>query len=339
MKTDRNHVLPQAELLYNIKPSHEITTGGSGDSIFEMKSKQHHYILRVSEYSQRKKKHIDFSSRWCEYLSTKMCGIAKPVRSVNNNLYEVIETGDKSYILCLQEKAQGNIIDINNSEQFNEMLFFHLGELMGEMHRLSMNYAGNIPCLEFAWNGPNFWRKDIIILDEDVQQAEKRFLAMLGKLPIEKDSYGIVHFDIHTDNFLVHNDKITLIDFDASQFNWYAADMASAIFFMIQKGAGPQKHLSEKDRSDFAESFLIAYLKGYLKTNTISSYWIYSFDLFMKFQMIDEYVATQSYWQKEDDPLRQEYLDWFKNRIIHDIPYTHIDYNKVIESLPKKLTK
>lgn len=337
MNTDRKLVLPQAELLYNAKPLHEITTGGSGDSIFEMRSEQCHYILRVTEYSQGKKAHIEFESRWTEYLSTKMCGIAKPVRSVNNRLYEVTEICDKSYILCLQEKAQGKIVDIDNSDEFNETLFFHLGALMGQMHRLTMNYEGNVSCPDFAWNGPNFWRKNILILDEDVQQAEKRFLAKLSNLPIEKDSFGIIHFDIHTDNFLAHNDKITLIDFDSCQFNWYAADMASAIFFMIQKGAGPQKHLSEKERTDFAETYLIAYLKGYLQTNKISKYWIFTLDLFMKYQMIDEYVATQSYWPKKDNHLRQGYLNWHKDRIIHNIPYAHIDYNKVINSLPKVL--
>lgn len=54
--------------------------------------------------------------------------------------------------------------------------------------------------------------------------------------------------------------------------------------------------------------------------------------------MIDEYVATQSYWPKKDDHLRQGYLDWHKDRIIHNIPYAHIDYKKVINSLPKVLT-
>lgn len=338
MNIDRKLVLPQAELLYNAKPLHEITTGGSGDSIFEMKSDQHSYILRVTEYNERKKAHIEFESCWTEYLATGMNGIAKPVRSLNDRLYEVTEAGDKAYILCLQEKAQGKIVDISNPDEFNETLFFNLGALMGQMHRLTMNYEGNVSCSEFAWNGPHFWRRNIPLLDEDVQQAEKRFLTKLCNLPMQKDTYGIVHYDIHTDNFLIANQKITLIDFDACQFNWYAADMASAIFFMIQKGVGPQKHLSEKERTDFAETYLIAYLKGYLQTNTISKYFICMFDLFMKYQMIDEYVATQNYWPKKDDHLRQWYLDWHKDRIIHNIPYAHIDYNKVIDSLPNALT-
>lgn len=198
-----------------------------------------------------------------------------------------------------------------------------------------MSYEGNIINPEFEWNGPHFWRRDIAISDEDVRLSEKRFLQELNVLPVKKDNYGIVHFDIHTDNFLVENDKITLIDFEACQFNWYAADIASAVFFMVQKGAGPLKHLSEKERTEFAETYLISYLKGYLQTNSISKYWIYTIDLFMKYQMIDEYVAAQYYWSKESDLLRQWYSNWYKERIVHNLPYLYIDYNKVVDSLPK----
>ena len=94
-----------------------------------------------------------------------------------------------------------------------------------------------------------------------MRQGEKRFLEELEQLPIGNKNYGIVHFDIHTDNFLVENKRITLIDFDACQFNWYAADMASAMFFMVQKGAGPLKNLTEKERTNFAEAYLLSYLK------------------------------------------------------------------------------
>jgi len=333
MDINNNPVFSQAQQLYRIKPLLEITTGGSGNSIFEVASGQLPYILRITEATEKKKSHIGFESRWVEYLSAHMEGIAKPVRSVNGNLFEVIEAAGEKYILYLQEKAPGKIVDNNNPDEFNETLFFHLGALMGRMHKLTMSYDGNVINPEFEWNGPHFWRRDIPILDEDVRQSEKRFLQELTALPVGKDNYGIVHFDIHTDNFLVANPKITLIDFEACQFNWYAADIASAVFFMIQKEAGPLKRLTETQRTQFAETYLISYLKGYLQTNPIGKCWIYSIDLFMKYQMIDEYVAAQSYWPEESGDLRQWYSDWYKERIVNNLPYVSIDYNKVVGSI------
>lgn len=334
---DRNIrlILAKAGQLYNIKPLRRINMGESGNSIFEVESKQRPYILRMSKYDESRKAHIEFELNWMEYLAARMEGIVKPLRSVNHRLYEVAESYDFKYILCLMEKAEGKLVDINDPKEFNKELFFNLGERMGQMHKLTTSYEGNRACPKFKWNGPYFWRRDIAILDEDVRQCEKKFLKELNSLPIAKENYGIVHFDIHTDNFFVDNHKITLFDFFECQYNWYAADIASAIFFMVQKGAGPLKYLSEKARTEFAESCLISYLKGYLKTNSISEYWIRTIDLFMKYQMIDEYVAAQSYWQKEDANLQKWYLDWHKEKIIHNLPYVKIDYKKVIGSLSK----
>ena len=334
MSIDSRLISSQAERLYGIKLLHEITPGGSGDRVFEAEAAPRQYILRMSEFSKKKQSHVEFETRWIEYLSARMEGIVKPVRSVNNRLYEVIQADGRVYILSLQEKAPGKIVDINDPEEFNEELFFHLGMLMGRMHKLTLCYEGNRDCPEFKWNGPHFWRGDIAIADEDVRQKEKELLKELEQLPIGKDTYGIVHFDIHTDNFLVENNSITLIDFDACQFNWYAADIASAVFFMVQKGAGPLKNWTEKRRTEFAETYLISYLKGYLQTNSISAYWIEKLDLFMRYQMIDEYVAAQVGWPKESDPLRQWYLDWHKDRIVNHLPYIFIDYKKILNSIP-----
>lgn len=333
MMTDINFILSQAKQLYHVKSLHEITTGYSGDRIFEADTGLRSCVLRAAEFSEKKQAHTEFETRWTEYLALRMEGIAKPVRSVNNRLYEVTGADGNGYILSLQEKAPGKIVDCSDPKEFNEALFFHLGELMGRMHNLTICYEGNQSCPEFKWNGPHFWRRDIPVLDEEVRQGEKRFLEALEQLPVEKDNYGIVHYDIHTDNFLVENSRITLIDFDACQFNWYAADAASAMFFMVQKAAGPLKNLTEKARTDFAEAYLLSYLKGYLQTNQISPYWIKKMDLFMRYQMIDEYVAAQTGWPEEDGRRKQWYLDWFKERIKNDLPYVFIDYDKILDHL------
>ena len=41
---------------------------------------------------------------------------------------------------------------------------------------------------------------------------------------------------------------------------------------MVQKKANPLKRWHEKARTEFAETYLISYLKGYLQTNLISAY-------------------------------------------------------------------
>lgn len=335
MNRDNILLLEQAELLYHVRLVDENTMGNSGNKIFEVKTEQKAYILRASKYSLEKKEHTAFELKWMEYLSDNLTGIIRPKESKNNNLYEVINVADKAYILCLLEKAPGKIVDINNPNEFNEELFFNLGALMGNMHRLTMSYEGNIRKPEFEWTGSvNSWRYENAILDEKVRLYQKKYYDEISALPISKDNYGIIHWDIHTDNFFADNGEIKLFDFDACQFNWYAADMASAIFFMVLKGAGPLTHKSEKERTEFAEAYLISYLKGYLQTNMASEYWIKKIDLFIKYQMCDEYLAAQNFWPQELAHHRDWYLNWHKERITSGLPYVFIDYDKILNSIP-----
>ena len=109
MELESNLLLSQAKQLYHITPLWEITTGYSGDSIFEAESGLRRRILRVAEFSNKKEAHVEFETRWTEYLALRMEGIAKPVRSVNNRLYEVAGAGGKTSEHRQTGKAQQQV--------------------------------------------------------------------------------------------------------------------------------------------------------------------------------------------------------------------------------------
>lgn len=328
-------ILKQAELLYHVKLVKENTNGCSGNKIFEVVRQQEAFILRVSAFTQKTKEHTEFELQWLDYLGVTSANIAKPIRSVKHNLYEVVNMENQSYLLCLFERAPGKNPNSNNPDEFHEALFYNLGAVMGDLHRLTAQYKGNIIRPEFQWDNDAYsWRGDYEILDEDVRKCERRLLNQIHTLPITRDNYGIIHYDIHIDNFFVEKGRLKLFDFCDCQFNWYAADIASAIFFMVQKGAGPLTYKSEQERTDFAEAYITSYLKGYLTTNTISKFWINQLDLFIQYQMTDEYRATQNDWKEELMHLQSWYLKWHKDRIVCNLPYVTVDYAKIIKNLP-----
>lgn len=333
MSKNNKLLLQQAKFLYNADVVNENILGNSANLIFEIEIKQVPFILRVSEYSNKRKMHIDFELNWVNYLTDNLSNIVKPIKSLNNNLYEVIQVYDKSYILCLFEKAEGKIVDCNNPMEFNDKLFFDLGVLMGNMHRLTKEYNKNIVKQEFEWDinkDDNTFNKDKLILDKDIQSFEQKYYAEIHSLPASKDTYGIIHSDIHLYNFFVDNGHIKLFDFDDCRFDWYANDIARALFFMVQI-FGRSK--PEKERTEFAEAYLTTYLKGYNQTNIIDKYWIPKFNLFMKYSMAEGYKFVKNHWKNKSINPHQEYLDWHKNRISNDLPYVFIDYNKIIASI------
>ncbi len=337
MTSNNQTILKYAESLYNVKPLMQDTLGNSANLVFEVIKDDVPYILRVSECTEKKKAHVEFELSWMDYLSKSLDNIAEPVKSINNKLYETIAIDNLSYILCLFQKAEGKIVDCHNKTEFNETLFRDLGWIMGNMHRLTADYCVNIPNPEFSWdNNAFFWPEYNVILDKDVQPFEKKYTNELYALPKSKDSYGIIHQDIHIYNFFVNKGHITLFDFDDCNFSWYACDIANALFHMVQMAV---PHKNTKERIEFAEAYLISYLKGYTQANTIDEFWINKFDVFMKYRRTQTYKFIQNNYKDNPVNPHQQYLDFLKYDIVNDLPYVDIDYKKIIGSIPSIRTK
>ena len=49
---------------------------------------------------------------------------------------------------------------------------------------------------------------------------------MLGALPVDRDRYGLIHFDFELDNLYWRDQTIGMLDFDDCAHYWYAADIA-----------------------------------------------------------------------------------------------------------------
>ena len=335
MANNYQSILKKSESLYNAKKVSENTVGNSTNLIFEVEISQTPFILRVSEYSEKKIAHVEFELNWMNYLSVGLDNIVKPVKSVNDNLYEVIESADgKRYILCMFEKAKGNIVDCNNPVEFNDDLFINLGALMGNMHKLTKEYKGNVVKPEFEWDRiAEFWgsKSHVEVFDEEIHTLGEKFKKEILILPKSKETYGLTHSDIHTHNFFVDNGHIKLFDFDDCRFNWYAAEIAGTFRYIIQ--AAKPFRVNDKERTEFAEYYLSAYLKGYTQTNNISEYWIDKFDLFMRLSMTEAYKFIQNNWKDEQVNPHQEYLYWFNYRLKNNMPFVYIDYKKIVSGI------
>jgi Ser/Thr protein kinase RdoA (MazF antagonist) len=327
-------IIQHAEKLYNAKLISENSIGNSANQVYEMLADRP-VILRVSEYTEKKKNHIDFELEWMDYLSQKINNIVQPISSVNDNLLEIIIC-DKKYILCVFEKAKGHMLDIRNIHEYNKALFLEIGLLMARIHNMTKNYSchNNSISDEFAWyNGWSFWSEYNLIIDDEVSPYEKKYIQELYSLPKSSDTYGIIHADIQWANFFIDNGHITLFDFDDCEFNWYAYDMAITLYQFVQQSGIP--HTSQKERADFAETFLLSYLKGYIQENTIDKNHILQLDMFMKYRRITTYKFIQNVFNVKTVNPHLDYMNWLKKEILLDNPFVEINYEKIIDKIFK----
>ena len=327
MTEKTKELLYKAEVLYNSTASSENALGNSTNMIFEMATQHTPIILRISDYSKGKESHINFELNWLNYLAKDMMQVAKPVLSKNKNLYEVVNSNNKSYIMCAFEKAKGKLVDTNNSNEWNEKLFNSLGEVMGKMHNLTKQYLDSEGIVK-----PHEWYNDIFFLpeynftnDNEIVQIWNRIIGELHKLPKSKESYGIIHNDLHQLNFFVDGDRITVFDFDDCIYSWYPFEIMLTMYQMVS--TIPYKQ--DKERNRFAEVFILPFLQGYLRHNSLEKQWIDYFDLFLKYRRICTYKFFQYLFGERPDKPYKAYLDWLRNEILQDKQFVSLDLAKI----------
>ena len=281
----------------------EYTTGNSQNIVFEIEKDSASFILRASEYSDKKKEHVDIELNWVNYLAQSLDNIVKPIR-IDNNLYEIVSAKNKSYILCMFEKARGKPVDINNPLEFNDKLFFNMGALMGSMHRLTTKYEGNAKA------------GTILHANE------------LRELPKTKDCYGIIHDDMHVRNFFIDKGQINLFDFDDCKFSWYVEDIASAFFYMLffaQIWKNPEGYLI-----GFAENYLQAFFKGYKQAHIINKHCLSKFNVFLRYRMEGVYWYLSNMYKCKPENPHEDFLFWLNHKLINNLPLVDIDFDIVV---------
>ena len=106
------------------------------------------------------------------------------------------------------------------------------------------------------------WRAAPGLSDKDaaiLMQAEARLLARFDAYGMAPDRYGLIHNDLRPSNFLWHDGRLRLIDFDDCGFGWFVADFAAsvswfetdprvpALFASWRAGYGQHRTLTETD--------------------------------------------------------------------------------------------
>ncbi|QAA33021.1 phosphotransferase enzyme family protein [Clostridium manihotivorum] len=326
-----NEILEMVENLYNAKTTNRKLLGNSANMVFELSTEDDPLIARISEYSENKEKHIIFELGWAEYLSSKIVEVIKPIATTNGSLYEVININDDSYIICAFEKAKGRLVNLKNLHEWNDNLFYKLGEIMGDIHKTSKEYTLNrYEGLQFQWNEDFAFSPEFNILnDTEILQVWNNIISQLEKLPRTVDSYGIIHNDLHHLNFFLHDNKIKVFDFDDCICSWYPIDIAVTLFQVISTISYKEADL----RNTFGKQFAAAFLRGYKTKNILESFWLDKFDLFLKYRRICSYKFFNAMFSKEANSPHVEYLTWLRNEIINDKPFIEINFEELYRNL------
>ncbi|MCD4708243.1 MAG: phosphotransferase [Candidatus Sabulitectum sp.] len=284
--TDRfcEHIIEEVAVRYGISRDRLEKLGGFESYMFRYSLNNAGYVLRIAHSLRRSEKLIQAEVEWIRYLASNGVSVADAVLSFRGDLVEGIADGHGDYFLATAfNEVKGKP---PRAFGWTPELFTDYGTLMGQMHRLAKQYTPSDPGIQRPlWSSPDINDDVLINLPDDQPVARERYeeiLSRLESLPLDIDSFGLIHFDAHSGNMLVdEKGTIHLFDFDDCNRNWFINDLAIVLFYMVTNVEDPERTAGE---------FLPSFLHGYSKENSLDFVWLKEIPLFLRMREIDLYA-------------------------------------------------
>jgi len=286
--------------------------GGFENSVYSFSMKDQELFLRIGSLKHMTLELVQAEIEWVRYLVEKGVPAVRPTPSVADEYVECVELGEVSYNVVAFEKAKGEHIK-NGREPltWNREMIRDWGRVIGRMHSVTKDFVPK-SSRRYEYNPglDSFLYKNE---SKKIREYIDSLWIQLGELPKTRDSYGLVHSDIHTGNFFVRNNKISaILDFDRSCYKWFISELAVALYYPI--------YLTElrnhKDKQKkFVRDFLSLFMEGYESENILDSKWLEHLDFFMRVrEVILLMYSPHDDWRKPLRPRisgKEPYLDVF----------------------------
>ena len=315
-----DEILNKAIELFNLDKEKTVKINSFESFIFESVWKDTPCILRITHSSHRNIEQIKGELDWINYLSENGAPVCKPFPSTKGNFVEKIEHKDSSHFLAaIFRKAEGSFLD-KNRHLLTDSLIMNWGRLVGKLHKLTKDYTPAKGTSRPIWSDyiPNIEK---YLADEPIAlQKAKEITKSIKSLPKDKDSYGLIHYDVHQANFLISNSgEITVFDFDDSEYSWFVADFAVLLFTVLWA-----KLNGERNREEFIIDFLNKFLKGYNEENELSNWWLSKISDFLRMRHILLYAVIVREHKLNPTEWSKKHIDEWKPMIENDIPYVKL---------------
>ncbi|MGE6366485.1 phosphotransferase enzyme family protein [Bacillus paramycoides] len=251
------------------------------------------YVLRLTHSSHRSKKEVEAELDFLRYVAEHGAKAAGPYYSIFQNLVEEIEAEDgTSFYASLFVYAKGEQVKGDESPYWGDTFFEAWGKAIGQLHRLTMNYPKT--------DDRDTWEEDESAIvneleDKKVKEIATVLMNEIKALPIEKETFGLMHGDIHPGNFHYDGKELTIFDFDDAAYNYFIHDLAMVLYYSVLFTPW-----TVEEKTEFARKQLEVLRKGYEYEHRLADSWYESLPLFLRLRDIGLYGTLQKKFKGKD---------------------------------------
>jgi amicoumacin kinase len=292
MSLAHHNAISHAAQLFGINAEGLTHLRDSANAIFEFEQDGLPYILRLTPSSARNVDMIHAEMDFIDYLSQNQGHVAHPLRSLAGNLVETAGVDESTLFACVFEKVPG--IHPENEAVTDEVMHM-VGQALGRMHYLSKAYQPDPAARRPHWHEIDVFQLVPEIPEDQilVRQRCAEMLDYLHTLPVDADSYGLIHADPEPYNYLLHDGNLTFIDFDDSCYHWYAFDVAVAVQYLDICANLEVKRVEPQHVWD-------QFYAGYRQENQLSDFWLDQMPMFMRLRVMEDYAFSEMAWDMDN---------------------------------------
>jgi Ser/Thr protein kinase RdoA (MazF antagonist) len=236
--TDVNGANPLAEQIVERWP-HDLGSArffrSSANFLYVFRHDGKRRFLRFAHSSERRRKSIDAEIALVRWLAEEGLAVVHPVRSQNGRFVETVASDWGTFHAVVFDALDGTQFEI---DELDDASFRAWGAALGRLHATIKRYPGQVPSARSTMHDHLAQAKRALPKDAPALWEELHHLeSSLDALPLDQDTYGLIHFDFELDNLIWQGRTVQVVDFDDCSFAWYAADIAFALRDCFDSGA------------------------------------------------------------------------------------------------------
>ena len=318
-------ILQAAMRCYAIQPDQITLLDGFESFIYRFERPDGRFILRIGHSGRRSPDLIRGEVDWINYLADNGAPAARAILSQQGSLVEPLDDGHGEQFLCTAfVHAPGGHV---RGDKVTDRLNYNYGRLLGKMHRLAKSYQVSNPAwARYTWDSPQNSTGEAHMPAREALALQKYLQVhqYLRGLPVDSESYGMIHQDAHPGNFFAdEQDNLTLFDFDDCVFGHFIYDIAMVLFYTAVNAPDPVAHTRQ---------FMPIFLAGYRQENQLSAAWLPELPHFMKLREVELFAAihfTSEDGDNPDHPWSARYMRGRRERIENDVPFIEFDWQSL----------
>ena len=319
-----DNVLQKGTSMFQTAPSALHSLGGMDGAVYDFERAGRAYIIKFVPTERDRVELARAKWRFVRYLARNQVSVVQPILSRNGELIEVVEDDPRLYAVFAYQKAPGDHARWDRGMGANDLLFEAWGQVMGRMHALTKQYPGGETFAGWQGEHASFanWCKDDAVRDKWLELG-----AYLGTLPQDVDGYGLIHNDLHPNNFVVTYEQdrpsITVIDFEVCNRHWFACDIATALYpIAVRWVCLPDKSMSHLA---FAQRAYDRFMAGYERANHIDDTWLARLPQFLSYRRMLLHTVFTDEWQNRNR-WQENVLQSWRRGILDNTPVLDIEF-------------